>query len=914
MYSKKELGDAFEIFCLQVLEREKQLFCIDRVWLWKDFPYKDQIQWVEEKDTGFDLAAILVTGEYFFIQAKYKSSGSLTWGKVATTEALARRIGCDFLIMTNTNEISSRLLKSGIRLVCGKDPILGWVGVDHMFTEVEKGRKKTKISIPLKPRDYQVEIIEKIKSMEKSLLYLPCGLGKTFIASEAMEGNTLIFAPTLYLLDNIGRTFLKKRFDRVLMIGSDFRLGSEGTDREGKNAEGENPSLIEPTIFHRTTDLLEIKNFLGQKGKKLVLCTYASYGLAQKAFIDKAKNWSIFYDECHRITFEDPIEGRKTLFASASPTIDQLENIPLIDSYTFEDGVRDGHLARFDIYLSMVGNMTGYLKNPTIRLFFEGFDQEEKLYTLGIGLSIVKAVLDLSEENDRNCRKVLVYCNSNKRSLLLKKLVVKLFEVFDTEIPCFYTDSSKTINSRHQTIQNFLAQKRALLFSCRIFSEGVDVPLVDSVIFAESRKSFRDVVQSVGRCLRVCEEKSFGGMFRVEGDSGDGIVEQTGLICKSWVILPCVVSEREFDITKNIIRSLGRMDLDLKEGLRQKARVSIGGKKERIPSGIKEKVIEWGKGELLKMYDSVTKEIISGYSTSERASEEFYEMVEESGYKLLGEYINNRTKVPLECPRGHKIEMAPNGFKSGNRCRFCSGKDSRTAKDSFIKLVEDSGYKLLGEYIGSGTKVSLECPKGHKIEMTPNTFKSGKRCRICSGKDPKTAGDSFVKLVEDSGYKLLREYIQSGTRVPLECPKGHKIEMTPKDFKRGNRCRFCSGRDSKTAGDSFVKLVEESGYKLLREYIGNKTKVPLECPKGHKIEMVPYSFKSGSRCRFCRAPRSPEEIKKQFLQTVEKRFDLIGQYKEAGTKVSLKCISSGHVFDAIPRTFHPYKKCLKCKA
>ena len=844
MYSKKELGDAFEKFCLQVLEREKQLFCIDQVWLWKDFPYKEEFDHVEETDTGFDLAAILTTGEYFFIQAKYRT-GSLSWGEIATTEALARRIGCDFLIMTNTNEISSRLLKSGIRLVCGKDPILGWVGVEEMFSEIKKSETKKGKTPIVKLRDYQVEIIEKIKSQEKSLLYLPCGLGKTLIASEALEGNTLVFAPTLYLLDNIGRTFLKKRFDRVLMIGSDFGLGTEDSDLSSEE------TLVEPTIFHRTTDLLEIKNFLGQKGKKLVLCTYASYNLAQKSLGSKIKNWSIFYDECHRITFEDPIEGRRTLFASASPTKEQMENIPLIDSYTFEDGVRDGHLARFDLYLSMVGDMAGYLKNPIIRLFFEGFDQEQKLYTLGIGLSIVKAVLDLSEENDRNCRKVLVYCNSNKRSLLLKKLVVKLFEVFGSAIPCFYTDSSKTIGSRHQTIQNFLAQKRALLFSCRIFSEGIDIPLVDSVIFAESRKSFRDVVQSVGRCLRVCEEKAFGGMFSV---CDNGIVEQTGIICKSWIILPCIVSETEFDITKNIIRSLGRMDPKLKEGLRNKSRVSIGGKKERISLGVKEKIVEWGKGDLLKMYDTITKEITCDYSDSERAGNEFYEMVEERGYKVLGKYKNSREKVEMICSQDHIFAIRPDHFKNHQGCSICSGHNSSVAFEDFKKKATKKKFVVVGKYENTHKKIEMICPKKHNFEITPSRFKQGQGCARCSPKDRTIVLKGFYEIAKERGFEIDGEYTTAIQKISMICSKGHKFQMRPNDFKRGCGCKLCKIR------------------------------------------------------------RTPEQIRSAFLSIIKDRFYLEEEYKSSNQAIILRCILCSHIFKAVPGNFQSHRKCPKCKA
>ena len=49
-----------------------------------------------------------------------------------------------------------------------------------------------------------------------------------------------------------------------------------------------------------------------------------------------------------------------------------------------------------------------------------------------------------------------------------------------------------------------------VIMNAKLFSEGVDVPTLDSVIFMEPRKSQIDVVQAVGRVMRKAEGKRFG--------------------------------------------------------------------------------------------------------------------------------------------------------------------------------------------------------------------------------------------------------------------------------------------------------------------------------------------------------------------------------------------------------------------
>ena len=87
------------------------------------------------------------------------------------------------------------------------------------------------------------------------------------------------------------------------------------------------------------------------------------------------------------------------------------------------------------------------------------------------------------------------------------------------------------------------------------------------------------------------------------------------------------------------------------------------------------------------------------------------------GYKLLStEYIDNRTKLLIQCDKEHEYEAIYNSFQNGKRCFICYGKRKYSYK--YIKdYIESFGYKLLStEYINSTTKLNIQCDKGHKYK------------------------------------------------------------------------------------------------------------------------------------------------------------------------------------------------------
>ena len=204
----------------------------------------------------------------------------------------------------------------------------------------------------------------------------------------------------------------------------------------------------------------------------------------------------------------------------------------------------------------------------------------------------------------------------------------------------------------------------------------------------------------------------------------------------------------------------------------------------------------------------------------EQTKEEFVNLLNNNGHKLLSEYVNSATKVKIDFNCGHQPHwLTPNSYKSGRGCPKCKFKNRSTkAKEDFLKMIEDNGHKLLSEYIDSVTKVEIDFNCGHKPHwIRPNSYKSGTGCPKCVIEQYTKAKEDFLKMIEDNGHKLLSEYIDSVTKVKIDFNCGHKPHwLRPSDYKyRGGKggCPLC-----KHKGESALyELLINMGYKAEKQ-------------------------------------------------------------------------------------------------
>jgi hypothetical protein len=178
------------------------------------------------------------------------------------------------------------------------------------------------------------------------------------------------------------------------------------------------------------------------------------------------------------------------------------------------------------------------------------------------------------------------------------------------------------------------------------------------------------------------------------------------------------------------------------------------------------------------------------------------------------------------------------------------------------EYMESFGYTLLSDkYINSKTKLKIQCPTGHIYDVKFNSFKNGNRCPVCFG-TPKHTLEYVKNYIEDNGFKLLStEYKNNSQLLEMLCPNNHKCKIRFYNFKtNGTRCPVCFGNKKYTF--SYVKeYIEKSGYELLStEYNSVYEKLQVKCLNGHIYETTFSNFKKGYRCSRCKTSGPELEV------------------------------------------------------
>ena len=141
--------------------------------------------------------------------------------------------------------------------------------------------------------------------------------------------------------------------------------------------------------------------------------------------------------------------------------------------------------------------------------------------------------------------------------------------IFKQPVESFHISSKKSAGERANLLFEFEHSPCALMTNARCLTEGVDVPAIDCVLFADPKQSHIDIVQAAGRALRPYEGKQYGYIMLP-------IIVPTGMDFEEFA------ETTEFRHVASVITALSTQDGRIAEEFRLK---EFG----RVPSG---KIIE----------------------------------------------------------------------------------------------------------------------------------------------------------------------------------------------------------------------------------------------------------------------------------------------------------------------------------
>lgn len=173
--------------------------------------------------------------------------------------------------------------------------------------------------------------------------------------------------------------------------------------------------------------------------------------------------------------------------------------------------------------------------------------------------------------------------------------------------------------------------------------------------------------------------------------------------------------------------------------------------------------------------------------------EQICSLANQKGWQVVSDtYIKSNIKMEFICDRGHTRLIRPYAFKTGDGCAECSGNCPMKSKSLFDQLVKDRGYKVIGEYFNNDTKVEMLCPSGHAFKIAPHSLKSNIGCPVCSGNCSITAMENFRKQAADRNYQVIGKYVNNWTKIQMVCPDGHSVCISSDNFMHGVNCSECT--------------------------------------------------------------------------------------------------------------------------
>ena len=118
-------------------------------------------------------------------------------------------------------------------------------------------------------------------------------------------------------------------------------------------------------------------------------------------------------------------------------------------------------------------------------------------------------------------------------------------------------------------------------------------------------------------------------------------------------------------------------------------------------------------------------------------TKELLRIIGEKGGRLLSDsYTDSETKVTVECASGHQWQTAPRVLKRESWCPRCVGcsRDQWYHTTELLRVIEKMGGRWVsGDYVNNLTKIIVECALGHQWKAAPVSLKQEHWCTICSG-------------------------------------------------------------------------------------------------------------------------------------------------------------------------------------
>lgn len=528
---------------------------IDKIWHESEIPLREKkiINYPEKLgDVGFDLLIKTKNNDYHAVQSKFRSDPKDTLriekgSELATTFNLAY-VKCKNIkntyIFATINSLPKKselipkncifILNSFFRELDNKSSGFKWKSLKQSFkTKNFKGERKDP---DLFQRTAVNELKKYFRNNSRGCLFLPCGTGKTLISywfsKEMKYKKILILVPNLTLVSQILNNWVNQ--NNANKIENKWLAVCSDKDVRVK----EDPLVIntKDLPFDSTTDNDKIREFLIDNNKKniFIISTYnSSHKICDISRKIKFKFDLCIFDEAHKTVgtkdklfakalYEKNIKIKKRLFMTATKR--QLQGHK--DIIDMNDTSIYGKVAHEVSFKEAIEGNNKRLCNYKFKALgiskeeiFELWNSNPQVRSKNLNSTTMKylssLILLFQTWNKYKLNKGISFHNSIGASEDFKNIGEQYQKFLNkkNDVQFFNISSKKELTGDKQSIiSDFENDRKSIITNARCLVEGVDVPAVDVVLFADKKRSRVDIVQAIGRCLRKSPEtgKKFG--------------------------------------------------------------------------------------------------------------------------------------------------------------------------------------------------------------------------------------------------------------------------------------------------------------------------------------------------------------------------------------------------------------------
>ena len=546
-----ERGEIFEQFVYVYLLLNKDKFQLKDVYRSKQIPesFLKKYQ-LEKKDSGVDGLLVFESGEVAGYQVKFRIGRKApSYSELAKFWVESKNTDYNYVI-ANSYYLTKLAQKNNKHMSILVDTFLELDAefFENMFLVVNERPIRKRKAI-LKPYPFQErmisDVVNGLEYSDRGKLIAACGTGKTLTSmwiSQHLNAKSILFvAPSLSLIKQSLEKWTQNYGSKIdyICVCSDSSVVDPDSD--------EGDILASDIGVPVTTDSNQLINFFKNEmddvDTKVIFSTYQSLNViseAQAKFKDFIFDLGIF-DEAHRTAgsklsnqfslalHNENVNIKKRLFMTATERLvkpwirkkaednsqvvfsmdDENNYGKILHRFTFGDAIKENVISDYKVVVATVtkDEMSNLLTDNKVVTLTGDTNSYHLTQNLLSQLILAKSFKDLPIKKTisfhSNVSSAKDFVNKDdKEKLFPEMLDICGVKIERDNLYLDHVNGSMSAGQRKQILESFKTSEYGLISNARCLTEGVDVPIIDSVFFVNPKSSVIDIVQACGRALR----------------------------------------------------------------------------------------------------------------------------------------------------------------------------------------------------------------------------------------------------------------------------------------------------------------------------------------------------------------------------------------------------------------------------